>query len=98
MTTQDAAVSPSAWWSSRVGLGLYELMLSHAVLSTFNRLHFVAAITFATGVVSLVLIVPMVLRWGALGGTAAVLIALFLRALGEAVVGVRTIAQPRRAL
>lgn len=81
-----------------VGLGLYELMLSHAVLSTFNRLKFVTAITFATGVVSLVLIVPMVLRWGALGGTAAVLIALFLRALGEAVVGVRTIAQPRRAL
>lgn len=81
-----------------VGMGLYELMLSHAVLSTFNRLQFVASITLVTGLLSLVLIIPMVRWWGALGAVSAVLVGLLLRALGEAVVGLRTLpSQPRRA-
>ncbi|MFC6397848.1 hypothetical protein [Luteococcus sanguinis] len=74
-----------------VGMGLYELMLSHAVLSTFNRLQFVAATTIVTGLISLALIVPGVQRFDALGAVVAVLSGLFLRVLSEAWQGLVTV-------
>lgn len=74
-----------------VGIGLYELMLSHAVLTTFNRLQFVASATLITGVISLALVVPGVQQAGALGAVVAVLLGLGLRVVAEAWEGLRTL-------
>lgn len=82
-----------------VGLGTYELLLSHVVLSTFNRLTFVASVTTGTGVLTLLALAPAAIRWGALGAMLALLLGLLLRAAAEAAVGAAAIRHfPRRAL
>ncbi|MEL4357777.1 MULTISPECIES: hypothetical protein [unclassified Luteococcus] len=74
-----------------VGLGTYELMLSHVVLSTFQRLRFVATATLTTGIASLVAIAPAAIRWQAGGALVAVLAGLALRAVVEVVESVRAL-------
>ncbi len=74
-----------------VGIGLYELMLSHAVLSTFNRLRFVASATIVTGLISLALVIPAARWWGALGAVGATLGGFSVRVIAEAVEGARVV-------
>ncbi|GAB2484447.1 hypothetical protein GCM10027030_18370 [Luteococcus sediminum] len=82
-----------------VGLGTYELMLSHVVLATFNRLTFVASVTMLTGLASLVIAAPAAHGWGAIGALVAVLGGLVARILIEVWESRITLLRvPRRAM
>lgn len=83
-----------------VGVGTYELVLTHVVLSTYSRLRFVSRVTTLTAAASIALLIPVSLAWGAVGAQYTLLAGLVTRAISEAVVGHRAVVQassPRRA-